>query len=324
MVHAQVLNGRTNGMGDLIISKPNTLSLSKPSMLERIDIINRSIEVRRANMRSSLAEALKAGRHLISLKDETPHGEWEKFIVQKLDYGRPEYARSDMRLWRAWQPYVDRLIEIGALVNFDNVERDFVQHLPDTVIASVGALSHFTKGDVPPIAFELALAHMEDETVEKFENTQAKKIIQVAQAIDAFPDEDTRDFARNLYDRGVRSPEIISMVPEIMQHGDLVEEIERTGTVFVSGTNNGQGRQVELSDASTTDFEIALGRQHIEKELRDQALKIADYGSGGEYYERVDVFKGNAKTILFELKKALEDAPLDNMYKVSLSIKIEK
>lgn len=266
----------TDAEKNILFSQTGIVNLSDEEVIvlhnASCKILNQSIKIRKQNDRDNLTQALKAGRILKEiLKPTIAHGEWERYILNNTEYRNVRQAQIDMQIWSAWKPFAEQLVANGVISSDAFLEQSLVSNLDEEAVhISISAMAQFAYKDVPQLALEIALKKMETGG-DGFTISGAKKIIEVAKAIEVLPDDNSKKIAQTLVsEHAVDNAEIINEIPRLSRENpQIIKEMVETGTIFVPGVD-GDGQHVPLDKASKTDVQIAANRDSIESELVNQ------------------------------------------------------
>ncbi len=290
----------------------NDLSIDvNPEQLS-LEIVNASVVRRRQNNRISLTEALRAGRHLNLLRKYIPHGHWEDYITRNTIYASPQEARVDMRFWEHWQPHINDLVNMGIVNNIDSPEDELVAQMSDSIVtASFAALTEFSNAAAPDFAIDMAVQYMLNQGG-TFTRKKANQIIEIAKTIECLP-ENIQPLAHQLVEQhGVTNIDVIKALPELNETS-AIEEVSSSGTIFVPGIDNGDGKQVPINTVSKTDVDLVLGKLRYE-ELNQDSARIKH----NKEYDFVTILEGSVPEIIQSLLRYPQNIPM----KISLYRKI--
>jgi hypothetical protein len=301
------------------VSHISILDVVGSSEHSSIDIINETIRRRANNKRDDVTQSLRAGRELAKLKATVPHGSWRTYVMSNTDYRSEREYQIDMRFWEYWRVHIPDLTRLGVIHDMNAPEFDLVNSLSDAEVnVCFSALQEFIGTNVPDFAMDAALRNI--ELGNGLSISDSKKIASAAKLVNAMPDGKARDVAKDLIlNHGAINPDVIEILPQVINESpDLVDEMRTTGTIFVPGVDNGNGRQVRIENASRTDFELALGRSSIEYELGRQQKIRSDFQDKADY-NHIVTLEGTPSQIITQLQRYLLDT--STSYKVTISQK---
>lgn len=306
----------------MVINEDSDLEVASNSVKQ---IVNATIEKRRQNARDTLTNQLTAGRWLTKLRPLFPYGEWYKWIDGSLTYSpnldtNRAYAQRDMQLWRAFSSHIDSLIEMGAIYDIDNPEEEYVNILPDDAIEIAGDIASLLSRDKVSDntrSFILELIHKRGEAPTR---KQANRLIETINKVDELDDDDDKKFAYKLIESGLSNPDIVEFIPEIVDNDDLRTELELSGNLHVPGSGDNSGRSIPISNLSSTDVEIVLGRHNIEKELQTQETTVKNINATGDYMF-IRKVEGTVDEIHDMLKEVLQNYLAEQVIKINIFAK---
>jgi len=294
-----------------------------------ITAVNDTIKQRERNNRDNITQALRAGRILSEhLKPQIPHGEWRQWVLDNTDYVTVRAYQSDIQLWEAWKGYADQLVELGIVKDVRQPEYELVSDLDDeTVSTSLSALQLFMRKGTPDSALDMAIKDLQRENsgTTGLSIKRAGTLIETAKAIEELPEVD-RQTARTLYnEHNLTNPDIIRQLPNIRSKApDIIDDMMASGFVNVPGVNNGQGRAVNLSNASLTDIELSMGDADVTNELQyqnDKRQQREEREETGRKWKFEQSIEGSRLSIIEQLKIMMDNP--DTLYKVNLFIEKE-
>lgn len=291
-------------------------------MQQAIQDVNATIAKRKRNNRDNITQALRGGRVCVEvLKPMIKYGEWESWVIANTDYATARAATNDMQFWLHWKEHINSLVKSGIIHDITAPENELVETLDDELVAvSLSAMQEFMRKGVPDLALKLALETLQSGKATELTAKGARRVVDAAKAIEQLP-KDAQAMAQELYvEHGLDNPEVIAELPSLMANQEVLDEIKSSGHIFVPGVDNGNGRQVALSNASRTDLELALGRADVEQELsKQQDLKhgIAGRKSVSESWDWLENMEGTPEQLIHMLKQKMDK---NATYRVSLSI----
>lgn len=289
---------------------------------QAIQDVNATIAKRKRNNRDNITQALRGGRLCVEvLKPLVKYGEWETWVVANTDYATSRAATNDMQFWLHWKEHIAGLVKSGIIHDITAPENELVNTLDDELVAvSLSAMQEFMRKGVPDLALKMALESLQSGKATELTAKGARRVVDAAKAIEQLP-KDAQAVAQELYvTHGLDNPELIAELPSLMEHQEVLSEIKSSGHIFVPGVDNGNGRQVAISNASRTDLELALGRNDIEEELaKQQATKkgLSERKAVSESWDWIENIEGTPEQLIHMLKLKMDK---NAVYRVSLSI----
>lgn len=143
-----------------------------------------------------------------------------------------------------------------------------------------------------------------------FSVVNATRVAECAKAIESLETDEGKELARFLYDsHDVMNASILEMCDDLVAFPDVVSEMKMTGAVYVPGLDNGDGKQVPLSDLGRTDVEVVLGANSMEGYARHYQEQYE--------WEPVISFIGTREMIIREAQRLMEDTA----YRIKISIR---
>lgn len=241
---------------------------------DAVSEINLTIHKRKQYRRKTVSEAIKAGRILRDhIKPRVRHGEWESFVVSHFTYRVARDAQLDMQLFEAFEPYLEDLLKTGVIspnaLEDDILSDDIVED--ETIDIAINAMHTLMRSADSERTVRLALDQIAKQ--KSLTTPQVKQLIDGAQSIDVLPvsDEVKEELTALVSEWNCYNPDVIHTLSEIREtNPETYQSVLSSGTIFVPGVNNGEGRIVEIAKASQTDIEIAIGREDVEAEISKQ------------------------------------------------------
>lgn len=279
-----------------------------------IKTINGFLNEREVGHRKSISLALKLGKELTYIRDQFKYGEWTDYVLSKTRYRTMAEAQADMRLWDSWKTII---IETYGSSSFSSIDK-FVDNLSsDGVHTSLSALQQFSKSDLDPSALELAKLAAERG---KLTVAEAKRLVKCTQISAGFTDDQKAYFEHIAKTWAVSNPEVVRMIPDIMKDENVRESIYLSGTIYVPNVD-GDGNEIEISNAGKSDIELALGISSAEKTL----TRYAHYRSNLTFLKQID---GTSKEELvksfLEYIEAADNLSGEDKFQIRIYVKSPK
>ena len=275
-----------------------------------VDIINQNNQAIKMHTRKSIACALNNGRLLTEKKAEIAHGSWLKWIANT-NYTSVSKAQQHMRLWKTWKPYIDNLLQLG-IIEYDNFEEKFVDSLDDNNLEiALSCLQSLTSSNTPDLSLGLAIKVLNKENI--LQRDTSTLIIEIAKIIDeCSSDLDKQILESFVVNHGVRSPEVIASINQILKHRpELVKEWELNGFIHIISQVGREGYSIHISKASVTDIKLALGDMELQKSF-SQYEKLEEWRRNkGE--KKIGTISGKRQSIIEQLSSIIDE---DSEYRV--------